>query len=58
MDGEGWGLTPPCLWHDSSGGRIARAGNVAARRMDLGNLDLNADCSASYPDMTMYTHIL
>ncbi|KAE8802360.1 hypothetical protein D1007_21912 [Hordeum vulgare] len=27
--------------------------------MELGNLDLNADrAAASYPDMTMYTHIL
>jgi hypothetical protein len=58
MDGEGWGLTPPHLRRDSSGGRIARAENVAARRMDLGNLDLNTDCAASYPDMMMYSHIL
>uniref|UniRef100_A0A8R7PYZ7 Uncharacterized protein n=1 Tax=Triticum urartu TaxID=4572 RepID=A0A8R7PYZ7_TRIUA len=59
MDDEGWGLTPPRLWCDSSGGRVPRAGNVAAPRMDLGNLDLNADyAAASYPDMTMYTHII
>jgi hypothetical protein len=58
MDGEGWGLTPPRLRRDSSSGRTVRAGNVAARHMDLGNLDLNADSAASYPDMTMYTHIL
>ncbi|KAI4978610.1 hypothetical protein ZWY2020_015363 [Hordeum vulgare] len=59
MDGEGWGLTPPRLRRDSSGSRVPRTGNVAAPRMDLGNLDLNADyATASYPNMTMYTHIL
>ncbi|KAI4964495.1 hypothetical protein ZWY2020_015627 [Hordeum vulgare] len=59
MDGEGWGLTPPRLQRDSSDSHVPRAGNVAAPCMDLGNLDLNADCgTALYPDMTMYTHIL
>ncbi|CAM0144831.1 unnamed protein product [Urochloa decumbens] len=54
MDGEGWGLTPPRLRRDSSSGRVPRAGNVTAP-----GIDLNADsAAASYPDMTMYTHIL
>jgi hypothetical protein len=61
-DDADWGLTPPRLRVGSaSGGRGPVAGGLGAPRVGLENLDLNVDCPAdvaSYPNMSMYTHLL
>jgi hypothetical protein len=53
-DDADWGLTLPRLQGGSA------SGGLGAPRVGLENLDLNVDCAAaaSYPNISMYTHLL